>query len=85
MIAIESRTLGITKNLRGGKGGTDLRGASWITCIYNLNSYLISLIVMLILYNYDACYLDFMNFLHLNAILLMFIFLHKIRDNYMLD
>ena len=35
-----------------------------ITCIYNLNSYLISLIFMLILCNYDACYLNFMNFLH---------------------
>ena len=39
-----------------------------ITCIYNLNSYLVSLIFMLILSNYDACYLDFMNFLHWNDI-----------------
>ena len=29
-----------------------------ITCIYNLNSYLISLIFMLILCNFDACYLN---------------------------
>ena len=35
-----------------------------ITCIYNLNSYLILLIFKLILCNYDACYLNFMNFLH---------------------
>ena len=33
-----------------------------ITCIYNLNSYLISLIFMLILCNYDACYLNFYEF-----------------------
>ena len=49
-----------------------------ITCIYNLNSYLISLLFMLILCNYDACYLNFMNFLHCNAILLKFIFMHKL-------
>ena len=49
-----------------------------ITCIYNLNSYLISLIFMLILCNYDACYLNFMNFLHGYAILLKFIFMHKL-------
>ena len=49
-----------------------------ITCIYNLNSYLISLIFMLILCNYDACYLNFMNFLHWYAILLKFIFMHKL-------
>ena len=49
-----------------------------ITCIYNLISYLISLIFMLILCNYDACYLDFKNFLHWNAILLKFIFMHKL-------
>ena len=33
-----------------------------ITCIYNLNSYLISLIYMLILCNHDACYLNFYEF-----------------------
>ena len=49
-----------------------------ITCIYNLNSYLISLIFMLILCNYDACYLNFMNFLHWNDILLKFIFMHNL-------
>ena len=47
-----------------------------ITCIFNLNSYLISLIFMLILYNYDACYHSFMNFLHWYAILLKSIFMH---------
>ena len=47
-----------------------------ITCIYNFNSYLISLIVMLILGNYDSCYHSFMNFLHWYAILLKSIFLH---------
>ena len=46
-----------------------------ITCIYNLNSYLISVIFMLILCNYDACYLNFMNFLHWYGILLNFIFM----------
>ena len=49
-----------------------------MTCIYNLNSYYISLIFMLILCNYDACYLNFMNFLHWNAIILKFIFMHKL-------
>ena len=49
-----------------------------IACIYNLNSYLISLIFMLILCNYDACYLNFMNFLHWNVILLKFIFMHTL-------
>ena len=33
-----------------------------ITCIYKLNSYLISVIFMLILCNYDACYLNFYEF-----------------------
>ena len=46
-----------------------------ITCIYNLNYYLISLIFMLILCNYDACNLNFMNFLHWYAILLKLIFM----------
>ena len=49
-----------------------------ITCIYDLNSYLISLIFMLILCKYDACYLNFMNFLHWYVILLKFIFMHKL-------
>ena len=49
-----------------------------ITCNYNLNSYLISLIFMLILCNNDACYLNFMNFLHWYAIILKFIFMHKL-------
>ena len=49
-----------------------------ITCIYNLNSYLISLTFMLILCNYDACYHNFMNFLHWYAITLKFIFMHKL-------
>ena len=35
-----------------------------ITCIFDLNSYLFQLIFMLILYNYNACYHSFMNFLH---------------------
>ena len=48
------------------------------TCIYNLNSYLISLIFMLILCNYDARYLNFMKFLHWNVILLKFIFMHNL-------
>ena len=52
--------------------------SSVITWIYNLNSYLISLIFMLILCNYDACYRNFMNFLHWNTILLKFIFMHKL-------
>ena len=55
-----------------------LQRASLITCIDNLNSYLISLIFMLILCNYDACYLNFMNFLHWYAITLKFIFMHKL-------
>ena len=33
-----------------------------ITCIYDLNSYLISLIFMLILCEYDACYHNFYEF-----------------------
>ena len=49
-----------------------------ITCIYNLNYYLISLIFMLILCNYDACYLNFMNFLHWYATTLKFIFMYKL-------
>ena len=49
-----------------------------ITCIYNLNSYLISLIFKLILCNYDACYLNFMNFLHWYVISLKSIFMHKL-------
>ena len=49
-----------------------------ITCIYTLNSYLISLIFMLILCNYDECYLNFMNFVHWNNTLLKFIFMHKL-------
>ena len=47
-----------------------------ITCIYHFNSYLIQPIFMLILYNYDACYHSFMNFLHWYAILLKSIFMH---------
>ena len=47
-----------------------------ITCIFNLNSYLIQLIFMLILCNYDACYLSFMNFLNWYAILLKSMFMH---------
>ena len=52
--------------------------AMLITCIYNFNSHHISLIFMLILCNYDVCYLNFMNFLHWNVILLKFIFMHKV-------
>ena len=49
-----------------------------ITCIYNLNSYLIPLIFMLILCNYDSCYLNFMNFLHWYIISLKSIFMHNL-------
>ena len=56
----------------------ELDSGPLITCIYNLNSYLISLTFMLILCNYDSCYLNFMNFLHWYAIKLKFIFMHKL-------
>ena len=56
----------------------DAHAGVMITCIYKLNSYLISLIFMLILCNFDECYLNFMNFLHWNAILLKCIFMYKL-------
>ena len=74
--AKEEREQSPTQRKRGKTDGY-IRG-SLITCIYNLNSYLISLIFMLILCNYDACYLNFMNFLQWNGILLKFIFMHKL-------
>ena len=39
---------------------------------------MLMLIIMLILCTYDACYRSFMNFLHLYAILLKFIFVHNL-------
>ena len=47
-----------------------------ITCIFNLKSYRIKLILKLILCNYDASYHSFMNFLHWHAILLKSMFLY---------
>ena len=59
------RSTGILErcDINGG-GGEEKNDKGWwlITCIYNVSSYLISLILMLILCNYDACYLNFYEF-----------------------
>ena len=47
-----------------------------IMCIFNLKCYHTKLILVLILYNYDACYHSFMYFLHWNVTLLKSTFLY---------
>ena len=57
---------------------------SLITCIYNLNSYLILLIFMLILCEYNACYHSFYEF---SPLVCYFTKVHNyalFRDNYVL-